>query len=358
MSPRKRLPENRPLPARWKINHGAYYYLVPPGQEAGWDGKKWFRLGTTLKEAHKAFAERIKDGPGTVSSIGQLLDRYLIEVVPQKAPKTATENTKQIATLRAVFADIQLEDLEPQHVYQYADKRKSKKPSRGSGKTAAKREIEVLSHAFTKAVEWGLLKAHPFKGEVRIAGAKPRTRYVEDWELVEALAIKPLRKKGGAAVVQALLRLKILTGLRQRDLLMITASDIKEDGLHVTISKTRNSTGKRVIYEWTPELRSEIDQAISVRPALSPFLFCDRTGKGYVRDDGTAPGWNNIWQNFMEKLLSASKVSERFTEHDMRAKVGSDAENLERARQLLGHADARMTERVYRRKPERIKPTK
>jgi len=39
-----------------------------------------------------------------------------------------------------------------------------------------------------------------------------------------------------------------------------------------------------------------------------------------------------------------------------RAKVGSDAESLERAAQLLAHSDPRMTRRVYRRKPERIKP--
>lgn len=36
--------------------------------------------------------------------------------------------------------------------------------------------------------------------------------------------------------------------------------------------------------------------------------------------------------------------------------VASDAETLEHARALLAHADSRTTERVYRRKPERVKP--
>lgn len=354
--PRKRLAENKALPERWVRSHGAIFYIVPPGQEPAWDGKKWFRLGKTISEAYAKFSERVRIYEGNIKTIGDLLDRYLLEVVPQKAPKTATENAKQIATLRAVFCDTPILSIEPQHIYQYADRRKSKKPGRGDGKTAAKREIEVLSHAFTKAVEWGIIKAHPFKGEVRLTGAKPRTRYVEDWELAEALRLKPLRKKGGTAVVQALLRMKILTGLRQRDLLQIQMADIKDDGLHVTISKTRNSTGKRVIYEMTEDLRHELDNAIAVRPALSPFLFCNRFGHSFVDEDGTAGGWNDIWQNFMEKLLKESKVTERFTEHDMRAKVGSDAENLERAKQLLGHADARTTERIYRRKAERITP--
>lgn len=347
MASHKRLPENRPLPARWTLKHGAYYYLIPPGLEDRWGGKKWFRLGENLADAHRTYAERVQLSP-QAANIGQLLDRYLVEVVPAKAPKSATENIRQIAHLRPVFGAMVLEDLEPQHVYQYADRR--------GAKTAAKREIEVLSHAFTKAVEWGLMKSHPFKGQVRLAGTKPRARYVEDWELAAAMNLPARRKKGSSLMVQAYLRLKLLTGLRQRDLLLITASDLREDGLHLTLSKTRNSTGKRVIYEWSPELREAVDAAKAVRPALSPFLFCTLQGRCFVEEDGTAGNWNNIWQHFMTRLLAETQVTERFTEHDLRAKVGSDAEDLERARQLLGHADSRMTERVYRRKPERIRP--
>jgi integrase len=58
----------------------------------------------------------------------------------------------------------------------------------------------------------------------------------------------------------------------------------------------------------------------------------------------------------MTRLLADIKITRRFKEHDLRAKCASDAETLERARQLLGHADARITERVYRRKPEVVRP--
>lgn len=331
------------------MKHGAFYYIVPPGLEDKWDGKKWFRLGKTLAEAHRTYADRVETKK-EANTIGQLLDRYLVDVAPLKAPKTYTENIRQIAALRKVFGDVALTDLEPQHVYLYVDKRKAK--------TAAKREVEVLSHAFTKAVEWGLMRAHPFKGEVRIAGSKPRERYVEDWELLAALNLPVRRKKGSAAMVQAYLRLKLLTGLRQRDLLLMKESDCKEDGIHVTPSKTANSTGKRLIYEWTPELREAVAGTKTVRPAPSSYLFCTLQGHCFVEADGTAGNWNNIWQHFMTRVLEETKVTERFTEHDLRAKVGSDAESLERAKQLLAHSDSRLTERVYRRRPERIKPTK
>jgi hypothetical protein len=38
--PRKGLPENQRLPKRWKVEHGAYFYFVPEGQETHWDGKR------------------------------------------------------------------------------------------------------------------------------------------------------------------------------------------------------------------------------------------------------------------------------------------------------------------------------
>jgi integrase len=63
-----------------------------------------------------------------------------------------------------------------------------------------------------------------------------------------------------------------------------------------------------------------------------------------------------MWQRFMSRLLAETKITQRFTEHELRGKVGSDAESVERARQLLGHADSKITERVYGRKPELIRP--
>jgi len=56
----------------------------------------------------------------------------------------------------------------------------------------------------------------------------------------------------------------------------------------------------------------------------------------------------------MERVLVETNVKHRFTEHDLRAKVASEAASLEKARALLQHADARTTARAYRRKPERV----
>lgn len=58
----------------------------------------------------------------------------------------------------------------------------------------------------------------------------------------------------------------------------------------------------------------------------------------------------------MELEAIQTGLKERFTEHDLRAKVASD-NNLDRAQQLLGHSSSAITDRVYRRKAEIIAPS-
>lgn len=349
--PIKRREENRGLPSRWQFKHGAYSYRVPPGDEHLWDGKKQFRLGKTLSEAHTAFGLRVK-APDRINTIGALLDRYGIQVVPTKAKKTQTGNRIFIKSLREAMGEWPLDQLRPQHIYKYVQER---------GGVIAHREIEVLSHAFTKAVEWGLIATHPFKGQVRLTGHAARDRYIEDWEVLECLQLAPMRKLGSVLMIQAYIRLKLLTGLSQGDLLRLEPGrHFKDDGIHVQRHKTKSKTGKRTIYEWNEDLRAAVDLAKAARPVdISPFLFCNKRGQGYVNEDnGESFGWRSMWQRFMDRLLAETKVSERFTEHDLRAKVASDAETLERARALLQHADSRTTDAIYRRKPERVKPAR
>jgi integrase len=89
---------------------------------------------------------------------------------------------------------------------------------------------------------------------------------------------------------------------------------------------------------------------------LSPFLFRNRNGTGYFDEvTGRAGGWESLWRDFAERVITETKVTEHFTEHDLRAKCASDAATLEHARQLLAHADGKITERIYRRRPEFIK---
>nr|VFK15069.1 MAG: hypothetical protein BECKLFY1418C_GA0070996_101255 [Candidatus Kentron sp. LFY] len=161
-----------------------------------------------------------------------------------------------------------------------------------------------MSHAFTKAIEWGLIDNHPFKGQIRLQGEKPRDRYVEDWEVIEALSLTSRQKRGSVQAIHAYIKLKLLTGLSRGDLLRLQPGvHFREDGILVQRHKTANTTGKRTLYEWTPELRAAVDEALKARPVdIAPFLFCMRDGQGYVNEEkGTANGWESMWKRFMAK---------------------------------------------------------
>lgn len=357
---RKRSPENVGLPARWVMWHGAYYFQVPPGLEDLWDGKRKYRLGKTLPEAYRAWSQKL-DTTQNAKTIGDLLDRYLLEVVPTKAPGTREDNVSQAKQLRTIFGAMPLLGLKPRHVYLYVDKRSQKKVNEAGrttgGLAIARREAKLLSHAFTKAVEWGYVDRHPFLKELRLAGSKPRDRYIEDWEIEECLKLDSKRKKGSLSAIQAYIILKLMTGMARSDLLRLTMADIKPDGIHIQRHKTKDSSGKRTIYQMTPELERAVEMAKAARPRISPYLFCNRNGQPYIDDEtGKSDGWDSMWQRFMDRVLKETKVTEKFTEHDLRAKAASDADTLDHARALLSHTDARTTETIYRRKPERVLP--
>src|ERR1700733_6450842 len=108
-------------------------------------------------------------------------------------------------------------------------------------------------------------------------GPKPRSRYVEDWEIIEALSLVPKRKSGSVLMLQAYIRLKLLIGIRRGDMLRIRMSDITSAGIAVRPHKTINSTGLARTFEWTPALRTAVDMAQAVRPIdIAPWLFCTK----------------------------------------------------------------------------------
>lgn len=353
----KRSRENDGLPKRWRFKHGAYFYRVPAGLERLWDGKKEFRLGTSRAEAHAEFAKRIGCYEGELRLMEQLFERVLLEHVPTLAPKSRTMYQDCLKRLTVAFEGNPIWAIETTHCYQYKDA-----AVKAHSPFIAKHDLQVLSLAFSKAIEWGARKDHPIIGKgFKKPSTRQRDRYVEDWEIIECLALRPRRKRGSVLMVQAYIRIKLLTGLRRADMLALNVStNIKKgDGIHIQPSKTKKSTGKKIIINWTSDLEQAIEIAKAARPLdVGPWLFCNRSGEPYAKEDGTANGFDSIWQRFMARVLKETKVTESFTERDLRAKCASDMESLEKARALLAHADSRITNTVYRRKPERVQPGK
>lgn len=363
--PKKRLPDHKGLPRNWRFKNGSYRYRVPLNERHLWGNKAEATLGKTLGEAYRKWAEK-QENIGIAKTINDLLDRYRLEIVPTHPPGTQALYEIYMVSLRKVFGHMIIEDLKPRHIYGYLEARKKKKKCEDGryrgGVSAANKEIGMFSDVFSKAIKWGRIDKHPFKGQIEYLKEEPRTRYIENWELDSFMSLEPLKgRRDSTRLIQAYVAVKILTGLRQQDMLSLKIHDIKPDGLHVTPQKTRHSSGKKLIIEWTPALREAINHALSIRKVdISPYVFCTRTGASFYDAEKKDPasGWKTMFKRYMDRVLTETEVSEKFTEHDLRAKTASDLNDIGHAQKLLAHTSQRTTQKHYRRLPERVKPSK
>lgn len=364
--PKKRTKENKNLPPRWRKKNNAYYYRVPVGLEYLWDDKTEFRLGKTLPEAHVAYGERIQN-PKPINKISDLMEKYQNTVTATQ--KTATRKTKEHSyrLMLPVIGHLQPEDITPVVINEIMDKLKVKR-----SQSIARLVYSYLSHLFTKAIDWGIIEIHPMKGRAAKPKANKRTRYVEDWELAEALKVAP-------DTIKAHLYLKMVSGLRRSDVLtirtdtvfktplhakrlakhpeQITKEDLNDNGLRIQPVKTQDSSGKVNLLQWQPQLISAVKFALSVNPCMNPeYLILTKRCQCYMNlEEGTASGFDSLWQRWQDKAIKQTQLTEKFQEKDIRAKVASDLD-LPHASKLLGHTTEQITETVYRRKGEMVEP--
>lgn len=150
-----------------------------------------------------------------------------------------------------------------------------------------------------------------------------------------------------------------LTGLRPGDVLALSREHLTDDGILVTPEKTRRarpdgtvSHGKPLLIEWSAELKKTIDDALREQPQFRRVIICNRSGKPY-----TTNGFNSIWHRYMRKAVEdkANALVEPFQFRDLRAKSASD-DTVEAASARLGHSSTAFTDKVYRRKPTRVRP--
>lgn len=318
------------LPKNVYLKSGSYY-LVARNYTTG--KLVWTNLGRDFTTAMARYGQLA--AVDHCETMSDLIDRYTAEISPTKAVSTYKTELRQAKLLRAAFGRMRPARVTPQDIYKYLDARGKTAP------IAANREFALLSNMFTKAIRWGELNANPC---VRIEKHKetPRKRYITDAEF-EAFRVY------AGDLIGRYMDFKYLTGLRKGDILRLHLSDLREDGIHVHISKT----GKDMVIRWSDALNDAVDAVRALkRPVTGLHLFCTRRGQPY-----TVNGFSAIWKRKMRKALEEGIIAERFTEHDIRAKTGSDAKK-EHATELLAHSDAATTERSYRRKAAVVTPLK
>lgn len=331
----RRRQHNLDLPPHMHLKHGAYYFV---GRD-----KKWIRLSDNKPLALAKWAELEGEIPllkneekPIKGSVGELIARYMVEIAPRKAPSTYKGNLLEAENLKKVFARVPAHAVQPSHIAKYLDTR---------GKTSqvrANREISLLSHIFSYGMRWGVVNLNPCIGVAKHR-EKGRDRYIMDNEFEGV-------KNIAGELIAIVMDLAYITALRKGDILRLKLSQITDEGIWITQSKT----GAKQLYEWTDGLREVIERAKNIkRPIRGLYLFCNRQGEPY-----TDSGFKAMWQRVQVKW--AEQGGSRFTFHDIRAKALTDAKGLGLdAQSLAGHSSAAMTEQyIKQREFKKVKPLK
>ena len=260
-----------------------------------------------------------------------LAERYLTDCISDKSIAWQRDSKHRASILVKVFGKMLITEIKSHHVAEYLDKYPSK--------ASANQHIVLMSVMYEKALRWGWAEINPTKG-IRRNSIAQRDRYITDDEY---MAIR------GHAVpwLKAMMDLSYLTGMRCSDILKLRLADITPDGLYVQQKKT----GKKQVFEITPDLQSVIDFARSIdKPVQSLLLFSGRAGKpiGYS-------ALNYSW----DKACALANVKDAHF-HDLRAKSGTDAKrNGIDYQALLGHTKRDMSDRyVKSREVDRVTPNR
>ncbi len=267
-------------------------------------------------------------------TLGDLIDRYMLEVLPRK-PKTAPYQRRQLDVWRREIGHLLIADVTPARIVAcrqtLLDTPGMRRQRRGYATT--NRYLAVMSHAFTIAVdEWGWAAENPLKKVRRIRESRGRTRYLSDDERIRLLAAC---RASLCAHLYLVVVIAISTGMRRAELLTLRRWQIDIHRGMITLRDTKNGDPRCV--PLTGHAHDLVVARLAELNNDSALLF-----------PGDVPGRPpTLWKPWKEALAAAAITDLRF--HDLRhtaasymAMNGATAIDLAA---VLGHKTLHMVKR-------------
>lgn len=272
----------------------------------------------------------------------------------RKAAGTITENEREAKRLIKTFGRVKPSQIRPVHVYRYLAGRSSE-----GAPAKANKEIALLSAVLEYGRTLGELEDNPCRG-IKYNKTRPRQKYVEAADL--DMMMREARERGGSYLIIALcLQVAYLTVSRPDEMRALKRQAIKASGVEVAVGKRKKGQAqKHKLIEWSPALRSAVNEALSLQRTSSIYVFGNTHGQIYTRS-----GWNTILKRLMtycqKRAEKEGKEFASFTLADMRPTAVTDRmeEGDARITDATGHSDGRMVAKVYdRRRTKTAKATK
>ncbi|EIC5074512.1 site-specific integrase [Vibrio parahaemolyticus] len=271
-------------------------------------------------------------------TLGKYLEEHYKGYLFAMNPKTAKQSYQSIANTFAFLADKPLEDIKAWDIQQWV----TEKRKLGRAPATIEYTFNRLKAALNRAVEWEFIESHNLSS-VKIAKEdNTRIRYLSESEeaaLLSALAAREAKlcedndSHQYADFFTPLITLAMHTGMRKGEMLTLRWESVSFENRYLTIlSENAKSKKKRTI-----PMNDTVFNMLSQWRAQNlneEYVF--------VHEGKRVSFFQYPWQN----LLKAAGI-ENFRFHDLRhhfaSKLVMAGVDLNVVRELLGHADLKMT---------------
>ena len=312
------------------------------------DAKKWVQN----TEAAIRDGRHFKTTEAKRHTLGELVDRYLRDVMPNK-PKSEAHQTRQLNWWKARIGTYTLADVTPSLLAECRDKlasgmlddgsmtRQVKQSSRKTktlpveprSPSTVLRYMAALSHAFTVAVkEWGWLDSNPMLKVTKPKQPQGRVRFLSDDER-EAL-LRECKASNHPDLYLAVV-LALSTGARQMELMGLHWDQVDLNRKVITLYETKNGEIRALpLVHHAFELMKE---RAKIRRIDTNLVF-----------PGTNPKKPIVLRLPFEKALARAEIH-NFHWHDLRHSCASylamNGASLSEIAEVLGHKTLQMVKR-------------
>lgn len=272
----------------------------------------------------------------TQVTFNELAGEYETNFGTQKAFQTSKRYL--LAKVKDHFGEKRLSQITYLDLETYRNRRKATPANGSKPRTDASvnREMALIGHMLTKAVEWGMLETSPLKKGKRLMFKEDnhRLRFLTEAE-IEALLTASDDLKIYSPYLRPLVETALLTGMRRGELLSLKWEQIRNGFIYLEAAMVKSGKGRQIpINDRLAEVLKEVRRGNQLK---SEYVFCDAQGKRFLQ----------VKRSFASACRRAGVEDFRF--HDLRHTFASRlvmrGAGLKAVQELLGHADLKMTMR-------------
>jgi integrase len=297
------------------------------------DARKW------IQQTESAIREgrHFKTAESKKHTLGELIDRYVTDVIPLKK-KNGKKQNAQLIWWKEQLGDYLLSDITPALIAEYRDVLLRGTTYRGTVRSpsTAVRYLAALSHAFSVACkEWGWVDDSPLRKVTKPREARGRVRFLDQQERDRLL--QACRESKNPYLYQIVV-LALSSGMRCSEIMNLTWKDVDMGRGRIVLHETKN--GERRVVPLVGHALELLRQLESKRRIDTVLLFPSQRGQKPQKSINFRGAW--------ETALEQAEIKD-FRFHDLRHSCASylamNGASLAEIAEVLGHKTLQMVKR-------------